>query len=116
MTVRPIVERPQLQVEFVANYQQLADVDTVSVDVTVLVKNLGSHTARAVTVYAALRKPGTDLAWDQARSRRFRLDPEETVTYELTGLQVTAGNPFQIHVQARGSNVAAVQAVSRVLR
>ena len=115
-TVRPIVERPQLQVEFVANYQQLADVDTVSVDVTVLLKNLGSHTARGVTVYVALRKPGTDMAWDQTRSERFRLDPEETTTYELTGLQVADGNPFQIYVQARGSNSAAVQAVSRVLR
>ena len=115
-TVKPIVERPVMSVEFVTSYQQLAGTNATTVDVSVLVKNLGSHTARGATVYVALRKPGTDLAWDQIRSGRFHLAPEETFTYEVTDLRVKGGNPFQVYVQARGSNLIATEAVSEVLR
>ena len=114
-TIKPIIERPVLLVEFVAKYHRIS-VDTTAVDVTALVKNLGSHTARGATVYVALRQPGTDLAWDQIQSDRFGLAPEATFTYEVAGLQVQAGNPFQVYVQARGTNFGAQQAVSEVLR
>ena len=115
-TIKPVVERPVVAVEFIAKYHQLTDIHAVTVDVTVLVKNLGSHTARGATVYVALRKPGTDLAWDQIRSDRFRLAPEESFTYEATDLRVADGNPFQVYVQARGQNFIAKEAVSEVLR
>ncbi len=115
-TVRPVIERPVMSLEFVANYQQPADVDTVSVDVSVLIKNLGSQTARGATVYVALRKPGTNLAWDQIRSDRFRLDPEAAFTYEVADLRIADGNPFQVYVQVRGSNFTAEEVMSEVLR
>ena len=114
-TIKPIIERPVLLVEFVAKYRQIS-VDTTAVDVTALVTNLGSHTARGATMYVALRKPGTDLVWDQIQSDRFGLAPEETFTYEVAGLQVKPVNPFQVYVQARGTNFAPQEAVSEVLR
>ena len=113
--IKPIIERPVLLVEFIARYRQIT-VDTTAVGVTVLVTNLGSHTARGATVYVALRQPGTDLAWDQIQSERFGLVPEESFTYEVAGLRVKQGNPFQVYVQARGSNFAAQEAISEVLR
>ena len=113
--IKPIIERPVLLVEFIARYRQIT-VDTTAVGVTVLVTNLGSHTARGATVYVALRQPGTDLAWDQIQSERFGLVPEETFTYEVAGLRVKPANPFQVYVQARGSNFAAQEAISEVLR
>ena len=67
-------------------------------------------------MYVALRKPGTDLVWDQIRSDRFGLAPEETFTYEVSGLRVKPGIPFQVYVQARGTNFATQVAVSEVLR
>ena len=114
-TIKPIIERPVLLVEFVAKYGQIK-ADTTAVAVTALVTNLGSHTARGATVYVALRKPGTDLVWDQIQSDRFGLAPEETFTYEVSGLRVRPGNPFQVYVQARGTNFATQVAVSEVLR
>ena len=113
--IKPIIERPVLVVEFIARYRQIT-VDTTAVGVTVLVTNLGSHTARGATVYVALRQPGTDLAWDQIQSERFGLVPEESFTYEVAGLRVKQGNPFQVYVQARGNNFAAQEAISEVLR
>ena len=113
--IKPIIERPVLLVEFIARYRQIT-VDTTAVGVTVLVTNLGSHTARGATVYVALRQPGTDLAWDQIQSERFGLVPEESFTYEVAGLRVKQGNPFQVYVQARGNNFAAREAISEVLR
>ena len=113
--IKPIIERPVLVVEFIARYRQIT-VDTTAVGVTVLVTNLGSHTARGATVYVALRQPGTDLAWDQIQSERFGLVPEESFTYEVAGLRVKQGNPFQVYVQARGNNFAAREAISEVLR
>ena len=113
--IKPIIERPVLLVEFIARYRQIT-VDTTAVGVTVLVTNLGSHTARGATVYVALRQPGTDLAWDQIQSERFGLVPEESFTYEVAGLRVKQGNPFQVYVQARGNNFAAQEAISEVLR
>ena len=115
-TVKPVVERPVVIVEFIANYHRLSAIDTETVNVTVLVKNLGSHTARGAAIYVALRKPGTDLVWDQIQSDRFTLDPEATFTYAVTDLRVAAGNPFEIYVEARGRNFIAEEAVSEVLR
>ena len=115
-TVRPVIERPVMGLEFVAEYHQLADLETVTVDVRVLIKNLGSQAARDATVYVALRKPGSNLAWDQIRSDRFRLDPEAAFTYEVSDLRVADGNPFQVYVQVRGSNFTAEEVMSEVLR
>ena len=55
--IKPIIERPVLLVEFIARYRQIT-VDTTAVGVTVLVTNLGSHTARGATVYVALLPTG----------------------------------------------------------
>ena len=115
-TVKPVVERPVMVLEFVARNQRVADLDTVSVDVSVLIRNLGSQTARGATAYVALRKPGTDLVWDQIRSDRFRLDPEAAFTYEVTDLRTAAGNPFQVYVQVRGNNFTTEEVMSEVLR
>ena len=113
VTVTPIIARPVMMVEFIADYRQLTD--TVAVDVTASIKNLGSETAHGATVYVALRKPGTRFAWDQADSHRFRLAPEESVTYEAPGLLVDAGQPFQVYVLARGRNFHPEEAISKVL-
>ena len=114
--VRPIVERPVMTVEFIANYGPLAGGAAVGVNATVEVRNLGSHPARNATVYVALRKPDTDLVWDQKRSERFRLDPEKSLTYEVANLRVPSGNPFQVYVELRGSNFAAAEATTEILR
>lgn len=113
VTVKPIVARPVMAVEFVAEYRQL--VDTVAVDVTASIRNLGSEMAHGATVYVALRKPGTDFTWDQAESRRFRLAPENSITYEASDLSVNAGQPFQVYVLARGRNFHSAEAISKVL-
>ena len=115
-TVKPVVERPVIGLEFVAEYHQLTDIGSVSVDVGVLIKNLGSQTARGARVYVALRKPGTNLAWDQIRSDRFRLAPEAAFTYEVADLRVADGKPFQVYVQVRGSNFSYEEVMSEVLR
>ena len=115
-TVKPVTERPLMGMEVVADYRRLAGLDSVSVDVSVLMQNLGSQPAREATVFVALRKPGTNRAWDQVRSGRFRLDPEAAFTYEVTDLRIPAGNPFQVYVQVRGSNFTAEEAMSEVLR
>lgn len=114
--IRPIVERPVMTLDFAANYGPLAGADAVAVNVTVTASNLGSQTADRATLYVALRKPDTDLVWDQIRSGRFRVPPEETLTYEVADLRVAGAHPFQVYVQLRGSNFAAVEAVSEVLR
>ena len=113
VTVKPIIKRPVLLVEFIAEYRQL--IDSVAVDVTASVKNLGSETAHGATVYVALRKPGTHLTWDQTESDRFRLAPEESVTYEASDLHVDDGKPFQVYVLARGRNFHSEEAISTVL-
>lgn len=114
--IRPIVERPVMSVEFTANYGPLAASDAVGVNVTAQITNLGSQAARNATIYAALRRPGTDLVWDQKRSGRFRLDPEQSLTYEVSDLRVPAGNPFQVYVLIRGSNFADAEASTETLR
>lgn len=114
--IRPIVERPVMTMEFTAKYGQPDGAEHVTANVTVLVKNLGSQPARNGIVYVALRKPDTDLVWAQTRSGRFRLDPEQGFTYEVSDLQVPGGNPFQVYVQVRGSNFAPVEAATEVLR
>lgn len=113
-TVKPVVARPVMVLEFVARHQRVADLDTVSVDVSVLIRNLGSQTARGATAYVALRKPGTNLVWDQIRSDPFRLDPEAAFTYEVTDLRTAAGNPFQVYVQVRGNNFTTEEVTSAV--
>lgn len=113
VTVMPIVERPVLRVQFTAQYRQLTG--AAAVDVTASVQNLGSETAHGATVYVALRRPGTELAWDQAESHRFRLGPEQSVTYEAANLRVTAGRPFQVYVRAAGRNFPPEEAISPVL-
>ena len=111
--VSPITERPVMWVEFTAEHGR--HMDTVAVDVTATVTNLGSETARGTTVYVGLRKPGTDFAWDHVESDRFRLAPEQSLTYEVSGLHVEAGKPFQVYVAARGRNFRSEEAVSTVL-
>ena len=111
--VTPITERPVMWVEFTAEYRQR--LDTVAVDVRATVTNLGSETARGTIVYVELRKPGTDFAWDHVESNRFRLAPEQSLTYEASGLRVKAGRPFQVYVAARGRNFRAEEAISPAL-
>ena len=113
VTVKPIVARPVMAVEFIAEYRRLTD--TVAVDVTASIKNLGSETAHGATVYVALRKPGTRFAWGEAESHRFRLAPEESVTYTASDLSVNAGERFQVYVLARGRNFRSEEAISKVL-
>ena len=115
-TVKPVIERPVMAVEFVARYHRPAELDTVTVEVSVRIKNLGSQTARGARVYVALRKPGTGLVWDQIRSDRFRLDPEVGFSYEVTDLRVADGRPFQVYVQVGGTNFATEEVISEVLR
>ncbi len=112
-TVLPIVERPVLWVQFTAQSRQLTD--AVVVDVTASVRNLGSETAHGATVYVALRRPGTESAWDQAESGRFRLGPEQSISYEAANLRVAAGKPFQVYVRAAGRNFPPEEAISPVL-
>ena len=111
--ITPITERPVMWVEFTADYRQLRD--TVTVDVTATVTNLGSETAHGATVYVELRKPGTDFAWDHLESDRFRVAPEQSLTYEASDLRVTAGMPFHVLVTARGRNFRSEEAISSVL-
>ena len=111
--VTPITERPVMWVEFTAEFRQL--VDAVAVDVRAKVTNLGSQTAHGATVYVELRKPATEFAWDHFESDRFRLGPEQSFTYEVSDLRVTAGRPFQVLVEARGRNFRSEQAISPVL-
>lgn len=113
VTVKPIIARPVMWVEFIAEYRQL--VDTVAVDVTASARNLGSETAHGATVHVALRKPGTHFAWDQTESHRFRLAPEESVTYTASDLRVRSGEPFQVYVLARGRNFRSEEVISKVL-
>jgi hypothetical protein len=101
----PITERPVMRVELTVEYRQLRD--TVAVDVRATVKNLGSETAHGATVHVELRKPGTDLIWDHIESNRFRLAPQQSLTYEVADLRVMAGRPFQVLVAARGRNFRA---------
>ena len=113
VTVNPIVARPVMMVEFIAEYRQLND--TVAVDVTATVRNLGSEAAHGATVYVALLKPGTHVAWDRTESHRFRLTPEESVTYQASDLRARSGDRFQVYVLARGRNFRPEEAISRVL-
>ena len=115
-TVKPVIERPVMVVEFVARYHRPAELDTVTVEVSVRIKNLGSQTARGARVYVALRKPGTGLVWDEIRSDRFRLDPEAGFSYEVTDLRIADGRPFQVYVQVGGSNFTTEEVMSEVQR
>ncbi len=114
-TVKPVMERPEIAVEFVARYHRRDGHDTVTVAVSVRIRNLGSQTARGARVHVALRKPGTGLVWDQIRSDRFRLDPEAGFSYEVTDLQVADGEPFQVYVQVGGTNFSTEEVMSEVL-
>ena len=115
-TVKPIMARPVMAVEFVARYHRPADHETVTVAVSVRMKNLGSQTARGARVYVALRKPGTGLVFDQKRSDRFRLDPEAGLGYEVSDLRIAEGEPFQVFVQVGGTNFTTEAVMSEVLR
>ena len=59
-----------------------------------------------------LRQPDTDFAWDHIESNRFRLAPEQSFTYDVSGLRVTVGRPFQVYVAARGRNFRSEEAAS----
>ena len=115
-TVKPVMERPVMAVEFEARHYRHDDLDTGTVAVSVRIRNLGSQTARGVRVYVALRKPGTGLVWDQDRSARFRLEPEAGFSHEVNGLRIADGAPFQVYVQVGGTNFAAEELISGVLR
>ena len=118
VTVKPVIERPVMVVEFVARYHRPARTrhGNGGSERADQEPGLGSQTARGARVYVALRKPGTGLVWDQIRSDRFRLDPEAGFSYEVTDLRVADGRPFQVYVQVGGSNFATEEVISEVLR
>ncbi|MEA1957395.1 MAG: hypothetical protein U9N01_03455 [Euryarchaeota archaeon] len=108
--VKPLVERPALDIDFTSNYEYNA-ID-VYVDVKVNVKNLGSKKAENTKIYVALQTSDESKVWDSIESEDLQIEPEGVYKYSVTNLHSPTGYPFRIYVRAFGDNVISDEAVS----
>lgn len=109
-TVKPIIERPALDVDFASEYEY--DFKYVYVNVSVIVKNLGSDTAKNTSIYVALQTSDESKVWDDIQSNALEILPEETYSYNVTNLHSTVGQTFRIYVRAYGTNTISDEAHS----
>lgn len=108
--IKPLIERPALQIEFTSRYEyNWKDVYT---DVDVEVKNLGSETAKNTKIYVALQTTDTSKVWAQIQSDALEIKPEGTYSYKVTNLHCSTGQPFRVYVRAWGDNVVSDESVS----
>lgn len=108
--IKPLVERPALQIEFTSRSE--GDWKYVYTDVDVEVKNLGSETAKNTKIYVALQTTDTSKVWAQIQSDSLEIEPEEIYSYKVTNLHSSTGQPFRIYVRAWGDNVISDESVS----
>jgi len=108
--VKPLVERPALDIDFTSNYEYNA-ID-VYVDVKVNVKNLGSKKAENTKIYVALQTSDVSKVCDSIESEYLQIEREGVYEYSVTNLHSPTGYPFRIYVRAFGDNVISDEAVS----
>ncbi|MBI4150616.1 hypothetical protein HY492_00665 [Candidatus Woesearchaeota archaeon] len=110
MQVIPIEKRPALNINFTAVYRYTR-VDLYA-DVLVVVKNVGSKTARNTKIYTALQAD-EDTVWDSFTSDPFTLEPEDSFTYNFTNLHMPSGETFRIFTQATADDALPDDATSQ---
>ncbi|NQU34066.1 MAG: hypothetical protein HQ521_12595 [Bacteroidetes bacterium] len=108
--VKPIYERPALDIDFTSSYEYNSI--EVYVDVEVNVKNLGSKKAENTKIYVALQTSNENKVWDSIESEYLQIEPESSYEYSVTNLHSPAGQRFRIYVRAFGDNVISDESVS----
>lgn len=103
VTIVPIVEKPYITLNFEASSTS-SGIGYTYVDVNVTALNLGSIEAENVVIVVGVDK-NEDYYWGNSESSDpFNIEPENGVTYSVTGLKVPNGERFRVSVYAKGDN------------
>ena len=108
--VKPLIEKPALNIDFASNYEY--DRTETYVNVNTTIRNLGSKNAENVIIYIALQTSNEEKIWDSIESKELLIKPEEGYEYSVTNLHSPTGSPFRIYIRAFGDNVISDETVS----
>ncbi|MCM1987569.1 hypothetical protein [Methanococcoides seepicolus] len=95
---------PELQLTFTGTGEKNSY--GTSVDLEIMIENVGSTTAEDVVIYTALESTDEGMVWDQIKSDTIStIAPESSITYSVSGLKVPDGESYRVGITAWGSNV-----------
>jgi hypothetical protein len=101
----PIVSvSPELRLTFTGTGEKNSY--QTSVDLEIMIENVGSITAEDVVIHTALESTDEGMVWDQIKSDAIlSIDAESRITYSVSGLNVPAGESYRVGITTWGSNV-----------